>query len=664
MQRSASLSRLLPAGAPWERTRAGLDHLSRRLADPVTRPALLWRVFWAPFWLWSDSPKPALPAWASRVPNHLGAASSRDLGLAGQAVVTGIDRVRRRLWVTLAAAAVCRGIWLALAFAAVLMLLDVLGGPTFDPRPAAVGGVILLLAGLVLAASSKPSRPITARMLDRTFGLQERLSTALDDLGLGVPVPGERAPVVYLQMADAANAIAALRNDSRLRPAIPVREVVLVVLCALVLATLAFLRGLGGGLPELATARVPPFTPAIERPVDPEPSAADLEAAASPTTVQEVLESADRSAQTRQDLQALAAALADQAVTRPAAEELARGDYDAAGEQIREAAAQAGELSPGAREGLAEDLGRASEKMQPETNGLREATDDAASGLRQGGEPARTEMGNLADAVERAGEQVIPQDELASQMRSARQTQGQQGGDSSQSSAPTQSGDPGDSSAQSNSGSDPGRGTDANASSGPQGDAARNESGAQPGENGGESGDGQASEGGRANNPGNADQPGPGEGGAAGDRSQPGANASGVASQGDSASAQRGAGAGTGESGDPTGEQGAASGGNLDVGTGEDPADPDVSTAGAAEADPTALEGANPNVALPSSSGEQGVQTSSNGGSAMPGSGSGVTAGAGIAVQGEVGDAGPDSNRVPAEDRDTVERYFSNGGGE
>ncbi|MDF3043545.1 MAG: hypothetical protein K0Q71_6251, partial [Thermomicrobiales bacterium] len=110
MQRSASLSPLPPASPPWGRAQAALDHLGQRLADPVTRPALLWRAFWAPFWIWSDSPKPALPARASPVP--------RDLGLAGEAVVTGIDRVRRRLWVTIAAAAICRGIWLALAFAA------------------------------------------------------------------------------------------------------------------------------------------------------------------------------------------------------------------------------------------------------------------------------------------------------------------------------------------------------------------------------------------------------------------------------------------------------------------------------------------------------------------------------------------------------------------
>src|SRR5215212_4048965 len=659
MQPSVSLPRLQPASAPWERAKVALDHVGQRLADPVTRPAFLWSLFWAPFWVWSDSPKPALP--------QRGPAAPRDLGLAGEAVVTGIDRIRRRLWVTFAAAAICRGIWLALAFATLLMVLDVVGGPVFDPQPAVIAGVVLLLAGLVLAVLSKPSRPLTARMLDRTFGLQERLSTALDDLGLGVPAPGERAPVVYLQMADAANAIAALRSDSRLRPVIPVREVVLVVSCALMLATLAFLRGLGGGLPELAVAHVPPFTPAIERPAEPDPSAAELDAATMAPSVQQVLERADRSAQTRRDLQSLAAALADHAVTRPAADEIARGDYDAAGEQIRDAAKQAGELSPAGREGLAEDLQQASETMQPESNGLHEASREAASGLRQDDEAARTEMGDLADAVESAGEQVVPQGELASQMRNARQTQAQQGGESGQAGSQTESGDPSEAGAESSVSGDPGSGVDASASTGSEGDAAQSEREAQAGENGGESAkgqSGQSSEGGRATAPGDADQPGPGEGGAPGESSQRGAAAGAVESEGDSAAAQRGAGAGTGESGDPSGEEGAASAANVEVGAGEDPAESNVSTGGAAEADPTALEGANPAVTLPSSSGQQGVQTSSNGGSAMRGSGSGVTAGSGVAAQGEVGDAGPDSNRVPPEHRDTVERYFSNGSGE
>ena len=203
----------------------------------------------------------------------------------------------------------------------------------------------------------------------------------------------------------------------------------------------------------------------------------------------------------------------------------------------------------------------------------RKRRSDAASGLRQGDEPARTEMGDLADAVEQAGKQVVPQGELASQMRSARQSQAQQGGDSSQSGSPSTETAirliPAPSRVPA---------VTPEAASMPTRPVAPKEMrrgtrrGAQPGENGGESADGQSGEGGRATTPGEADQPGPGEGGAPGDTSQPGANASGMQSEGDSASAQQGAGAGTGEAGDPTGEEGAASAANLEVGTGEDPA--------------------------------------------------------------------------------------------
>ena len=547
------------------------------------------------------------------------------------------------------------------------MLLDVVGGPTFDPRPAAIVGGVLLLAGLVLAALSKPSRPLTARMLDRTFGLQERLSTALDDLGLGVPAPGERAPVVYLQMADAANAIAALRNDRRLRPAIPVREVVLVVLCALVLATFAFLRGLGGGLPELAVAHVPPFTPAIERPAEPEPSAAELEAAAMAPTVQEVLERADRSAQARRDLQALAAALADHAVTRPAAEQIARGDYDAAGEQIRDAAAQAGELSQGAREGLAERPGArlgddaARDQWSPGSDARRRvrASPRRRAGAHRDGAISPTRWSAPANRLSRktswpprcvARSKPRPS-RVATVASPARRLRAAMRSDAG--AAVERQRRPG-------SGADAERvqrlrrrcGGRANAARSPVKMAARARMGNRV-----EGGTGRRA-------PATRTSPGPAKAGLPGMRPSAGANASAMESEGDSASAQQGAGAGTGEAGDPTGEEGAASAADLQVGMGEDPADANVSTGGAAEADPAALEGANPRVALPSGSGQQGVQTSSDGGSAMRGSGAGVTAGSGFAVQGEVGEAGPDSNRVPAEHRETVERYFSNGGGE
>jgi hypothetical protein len=651
MQATRAISLPHASRLPWQRSRDAIAAVRARLADPVTRPALLWRVATAPFWMWSDVPAPELPR---RV-----AAAPHERGLAGDAVVGGIDRLRRRLWVSHAAAAVCRGVWLGIVIAILFMLVDIAGGPVFDPLPAAVAGGVLLLAGVVLAALCRPSRQCTARMLDRTFGLQERMTTALDDLGLGVPAPGERATVPYLQMADAANAIAALRGDRRLRPELPVREFVLIVLSALILTTLAFLRGLGGGLPELATARVPPFTPAVERPAAPEPSAADTEAATMAPTVEEVMQRSDRSAQARRDLQALATALADHALTRPAAEQIARGDYDSGSQQLREAASQASDLSQGAREGLASDLDHATSAMQPETTGLHEATRDAASGLRQGDEAARSEMRDLANAVENAGKQIVPQGELAAQMRSAQQAQAARGESGGESSAAPMDGDMSGAPSDLNSSDDPGSGADAEATdAGAQGDA---QSGEQPGSQEGQSGQsGQTS--GQAAVPGAAQQPGEGQGSQPGEASQPGA-AGGPDSEGDSATANQGGGAGTGQSADEASERGEAAS-NIEVGAGAGPADPDVSTGGAAEADATALDGANERIALPASSGQDGVQTASDGGSALRGSGAGVTAGSGFATQGEVGEAGPDSNRVPPQHRETVERYFSSGSGE
>jgi len=64
-------------------------------------------------------------------------------------------------------------------------------------------------------------------------------------------------------------------------------------------------------------------------------------------------------------------------------------------------------------------------------------------------------------------------------------------------------------------------------------------------------------------------------------------------------------------------------------------------------------------IQLPPAPAGDGVQTASDGGGSNRGSGSGATASTGSTVQGEVGEAGPDSNRVPADYRDVVEEYFS-----
>ncbi|MFN8590159.1 MAG: hypothetical protein U0031_01775 [Thermomicrobiales bacterium] len=650
MQRSAPISATprISWSIPW---RAGAD--ARPTSPPEDGADRVWRILWTPFTTWADAPSP------ERVQPSRPIAG--ELGLAGQAVASGIDRIRRRLWATHALAAICRGVWLALVIAAVLMAIDVLGGPVFNPMAAAIAGTPFLLGGIALALLSRPSRPRTARMLDRTFGLQERLTTAIDDLGLGVPAPGERAPVVYLQIADAANALAALRNDPKLRPALPVREIVLAVLVALILTTLAFVRGLGGALPDLGAARVPPFTPAIERPAEPEPSAAELDASTTAPTVNDVLERYDRSAQARRDLQALAAALADHALTRPAAEQIARGDYAGAGDQLRDAAAQSSGLSQDARQELAGDLDQAAKRMDPQSNGLQEATRDAASGLRQGDKNAEAGMENLADAVEQTGQQVVPQGELAAQMRSARQAQAQQGGDISASSA--QAGGASQSSLGQPQQGDPGAGADANSTSNASDGQRQSSQAGAAGEQrqpGSQSQNGDRGSSGAGNAPGNGQQPGESNGGQPGDRASGGERAGGMPGDADSQSAQQGGGAGTGEGVDRAGDRGPAGQDALSPSS-EAAAAPRVSQGDGAEGDGEALPGGNQQLALPGGSGDQGVQTSSDGGSAMRGSGAGVTAGSGYATQGDVEEAGPDSNRVPPEHRDTVERYFSNG---
>ncbi|MFM9107775.1 MAG: hypothetical protein ACKOWF_13865, partial [Chloroflexota bacterium] len=83
---------------------------------------------------------------------------------------------------------------------------------------------------------------------------------------------------------------------------------------------------------------------------------------------------------------------------------------------------------------------------------------------------------------------------------------------------------------------------------------------------------------------------------------------------------------------------------------------------GAAAGDP-AEAGADTLALPPGQGGQQGVQTVNDGGSALAGSGTGVTAGSGTATQGEVGESGPDSNHVPPQYREIVQDYFSDRGG-
>jgi len=609
----------------------------------------LWRAAWSPFWLGSDSPSPRLP---SRQP-----LPPAERGLAGDVVAGGLNQIQRRIWVRQALSTLVRATWLGIALGCLWLVVELGGGPPLHLATLAVTAGVVLLLGILFAALNQPTRRDTARMLDQSFGLQERLSTAVDHFGRGVPREGERASVVYLQMADAANAIAELRRNRSLGIAFPVRELVLTVFCGLLMAGLFFLRGVGGGIPEVTSSNIPVFTPAVELSPTPDPAVVAADEGELAPTIEDVQQRSERSHQAQSDLQALAEALQDHAVTRGAADAINRGDYETGANELRDLAPRTDQLSPSAREELARDLDAAAPQMSSASGDLNQAATEAAAGLREGGQVAEESVRELGEAVERTGGEVASQQELAEQMQRAEQAAAGQESQQGQSG----SGQPGQpSSAQSGEAGMPGEGMPGDASN-PQGEQ---QAGGQPGAMS-EPGAGQPGAGGEGGQPGQAANPEAAagsmqEGGQPGGEGAAEAMGEGAIGEGEQSAAGGGAGSGDAQAPPEEGQQAAGSGEAAAPTDAEGvPAEAKVSEGDGAAAEAGEPEPVSETITLPQGSDGSGIQTVNDAGGSRQGTGAGVTAGSGTAIQGEVGEAGPDSNRVPADYRSVVERYFS-----
>lgn len=666
------MAQRLPLRVPATSRLTAPPALPRRLGGArqlPTGPALwrlVWRIVWAPFWIGSDLPAPALPRREQR--------PRLDAGPAGNQVVRFLDRTVWRTWVQRLAGVLVRSIWLALAVGCLWLGLELSGGPAVTFTGLLAIGVAFVLLGGLFGALVRPTRRQVARMLDRSFGLQERMVTAVDNLGREVPKEGERASVVYLQIADAANASAALRGERALRLHPPTREIVLAVAAALVLAALFFLRGVGGTIPSLSAAAVPAFTPAAERlAAEQAETAAQMPTDEVPTT-QEVEQRAQRSNQAQRDLQSLGHALADHAVTRPASEAIQRSDYPAAADQLRDLAQSADQLSESAREGLAQDLDQAAEQMSPENQSLADAAREAAAGLQQGSEAAQEGVRELGDAVEQTGNQVMSQRELAEQMQRAQgqdsaeqgsqepgaenagqQEQGQEGQQGQQASGQPGEGEASQSGANEGTDAQPGEGGDPSRQGGEQESSAPGQEGAADQAGGAPGQQGQGAQG---------EQAGAQNGAQAGADSANGEQGSQAGQNADSQQTGQGAGAGSGQ------EQGQSSAGQPGAGTDQQqpaegaPAQERVTTgdgSGGQGQQTDTAEDPRKTLQLPRTEGP-GVQTSNDLGSSSSGAGAGVAAASGTTQQGDVAIGGPDSNRVPSDYRTLVEDYFSEPG--
>lgn len=668
----------------WRRAGTQYDAILRlRRHDPRL---FAWQVLWLPFWFGSDRPAPSLPSetGATRIPEGAsfdGAAEYFRMSMAG---------LVRRFWLSWVVASVLRGVWLSLLVSLCWMLLAIAGvASPFSIVMMVTVSAMLLGFGLLGGILNRPTAAMVAAMLDRTFLLQERLTTACDALN---PGEGEQRGVPRLQMADAANVLDEVRNQLTKGRFIPVREIVGVLIVGMALLTATFAYVPNRPLPALSESPIPAFVPASQRLADPQiadPQVVPPDVEESAASVAEVQEKSRSSQASREDLGTIGKALEDNPTTQPASEAIANGDYATAADAIRSAANDAPSMSQEERNALAEELENAAEQISGDNPELAESSRKAAEGLRQGGAESTEGLSGLADEVDETGEGVVPPDQLAEELEEAQAGAGGDQGDGSQGNGQEDGGDQQSQNTAAQSGaagdgtlSDPGEGVAAE-----PGVANQNQQGSEPGSSsgsqGGESPAGQGQEGAGSAPDGGAGraarEPGgdgaassgnaSGEGGPESSRS--GGNSQGLTGRpNEETGASQGSGAGTGQTGAQDSSEGEQT---ADAPAPPKAADPDAEIPGngaasenpppgsgepGAAGDSGSVSNGSASLVLEGTS-DNGVRTGTDSGSSSLGSGSGAGTTSGDQVQGEVGVAGPDSNRVPEDKRDIVEDYFS-----
>jgi hypothetical protein len=361
----------------------------------------LWETLTFPFWLGSTLPPPALPGRQSR---HTATRTPR--------LIRQLDDLRAALWRRRAAILAVRACWLALAVLDSWLAIRFFTHHQPAFRPFLVLAILLLIAGAALIAIARPARGQLARALDRSFGLRERVATAVESAE-APRLTGVRA----LQVIEATRVAEDVSDARVFQQRWPARELAMLALAALIWVALL----IAGRLPHLRTGGPPQTSGQGNVPglTEPDPRAGQTnQAGGNGTTGDQGRQGAapgqsgKPSAQGQRDLDQLANALKDHATTRQAADDLQGGDYSGAASAMHDAGQSAAGLSPDARQGLADDLrGAAGQVSDPQ---LAQHLREAANALEQpGAAGAAGAFDKIASDINRIG-------------------QGQQGGQSDQ----------------------------------------------------------------------------------------------------------------------------------------------------------------------------------------------------------------------------------------
>jgi len=304
------------------------------------------------------------------------------------------------------------------------------GWPLHTNILSALGLATLGIAiALLLRPRLKPHE--AARRLDRRFHLDEQLATAVEVAATNPP-PGS---VAARLLTDSSHTTELLRRRIAKRQRLPWHD--LLTLAMLVLVALGLWIIVGIGAPNLGTNALP-ISPLAEAqdpnarlPREPQPPPNEqngepgtTNAANQPTSIGDP-----------QIVQALADALRDQGITRPAAAALDRGDLAGAARELRELADQASQLPQDTLSDLADRLRDAANQIGGRNQELTDQLENSADQLDQGGQSAAQALDDLARAIEQLP--TTPADRAG---QSDQAGQANQPGETGQAGQPNQSG--------------------------------------------------------------------------------------------------------------------------------------------------------------------------------------------------------------------------------
>ncbi len=395
-------------------------HVSRRL----------WELLWLPFWLGSTLPPPALPTeWESGT-GHRSAAGR------APTILRRLDELRAIIWRQRAGILAFRSLWLALAAVDLGLALRVIAHRDVRLLPFLLVALLILVLGAWLIVVARPARGQLARTLDRSFGLRERVSTALEGTQQG-RLTGLRA----LQVLEATRVTEELGEARAFQRHLPIREICLaaVAFVALVALLLAFLLT-GGGVVG-AVEGSGPLDVEVGQQTGVGPQAGDMPAGPNPGLGDQGQQGEQGqgepdqqgqapgpSPQDQRDLDTVAGALKDHAATRRAADEMQQGDYAGAADALRDAGRNASKVSPESRRALAGDMRRAAGQMTDPNGQLAQDLKRAAEALeRPNASGAEQAFNDLARDVERAGEGQLQDPNEGQGDQEGQQNQGSQG---------------------------------------------------------------------------------------------------------------------------------------------------------------------------------------------------------------------------------------------